>query len=87
LAFTPELAKDLLNWTRQHWGIENQLHYRRDVTLREDVTRMKQTHQAQVVATLNNFVIALASYLGFSNLASARRIFQAKVDALIFAGA
>jgi hypothetical protein len=45
---------------------------------------MKQTHQAQVVATLNNFVIALAAYLGFSNLASARRVFQAKFDALIF---
>jgi predicted transposase YbfD/YdcC len=87
LAFTPRLAKDLLHWTRQHWSIENRLHYRRDVTLREDATRMKQTHQAQVVATLNNFVIALMSYLGFSNLASARRIFQAKVDALIFTGA
>ncbi len=84
LPFTPELAKDLLNWTRQHWGIENKLHYRRDVTLREDATRMQQTHQAQVVATLNNFVIALVNYLGFTNLASARRFFQAKFDALIF---
>jgi predicted transposase YbfD/YdcC len=87
LAFAPELANDLLNWTRQHWGIENQLHYRRDVTLQEDATRMKQTHQAQVVATLNNFVIALANYLGFSNLASARRRFQAAFDALIFSNA
>lgn len=84
LAYTPSLAKQLLAWTRGHWGIENKLHYRRDVTLREDATRMKQTHQAQVVATLNNFVIALATYLGFSNLASARRVFQAKFDALIF---
>lgn len=82
--YTPMLAKNLLNWTRQHWGIENKLHYRRDVTLGEDATRMKHTHQAQVVATLNNFVVALATYLGFSNLASARRFFQAKFDALIF---
>lgn len=84
LPYTPSLAKQLLTWTRQHWGIENKLHYRRDVTLHEDATRMKQTHQAQVIATLNNFVIALANYLGFSNLASARRVFQAKFDALIF---
>lgn len=84
LAFTPQLAQQLLHWTRQHWGIENKLHYRRDVTLREDATRMKQTHQAQVVATLNNFVIALTTYLGFSNLAAARRFFQAKFDALLF---
>jgi len=87
LAFTPGLAKDLLNWTRQHWSIENKLHYRRDVTLLEDATRMQHTHQAQVVATLNNFVIALANYLGFTNLASARRFFQAKFDALIFSNA
>lgn len=84
LPFTPELAQQLLTWTRQHWAIENKLHYRRDVTLREDATRMKHSHQAQVVATLNNFVIALATYLGFSNLASARRFFQARFDALIF---
>jgi len=84
LRLTPHLAQQLLTWTRQHWGIENQLHYRRDVTLGEDATRMKHTHQAQVVATLNNFVIALATYLGFSNLAAARRFFQAKFDALIF---
>lgn len=84
LVYTPLLARQLLVWTREHWGIENKLHYRRDVTLREDATRMRQTHQAQVVATLNNFVVALAGYLGFSNLASARRVFQAKFDALIF---
>lgn len=84
LPFTPDLARQLLTWTRQHWAIENKLHYRRDVTLREDATRMKHTHQAQVVATLNNFVIALATYMGFSNLASARRFFQARFDALIF---
>jgi len=76
LSFTPTLAQQLLTWTRQHWAIENKLHYRRDVTLREDATRMKQKHQAQVVATLNNFVVALATYLGFSNLASARRFFR-----------
>ena len=84
LAHTPSLAKQLLTWTRQHWGIENKLHYRRDVTLGEDATRMQQTHQVQVVATLNNFVIALATHLGFTNLASARRFFQAKFDALVF---
>jgi predicted transposase YbfD/YdcC len=87
LAFTPELAEDLLNWTRQHWHIENRLHYRRDVTLREDATRMQQPHQARVVATLNNFVVALADYLGFAYLPSARRFFQAKLDALIFSSA
>lgn len=84
LLYTPQLAAQLLQWTRQHWGIENGLHYRRDVTLKEDATRMKDTHQAQVVATINNFIVAIASSLGLQNLASARRLFQAKIDALLF---
>src|SRR4051812_29445961 len=29
-------AKKLLELTRGHWGIENSLHYRRDVTMGED---------------------------------------------------
>ena len=82
--FSSEIAQQLLAWTRNHWGIENKLHYRRDVTLEEDDTRMKHTHQAQVLATLNNFVVALAKHLGFSNLAAARRSFQARFDQLIF---
>jgi len=84
LTFSPLLAKQLLGWTRQHWGIENKLHYRRDVTLREDATRMSHTHQAQSVATLNNFVVSIATYLGFSNLPSARRFLQAKFDSILF---
>ena len=84
LSFDTSIADCLLDYTRQHWGIENKLHYRRDVTLREDATRMSHVHQAQAVATLNNFVIAIATYLGFSNLPSARRFFQAKFDSLLF---
>lgn len=84
LAYAPGCAHKLLQWTRQHWGIENGLHYRRDVTLKEDATRMSHSHQAQVLATLNNLVVALAHYLGFTNLASARRFCQAKLDAALF---
>ena len=28
--------------SRQHWGIENKLHYTRDVTLREDASRIRK---------------------------------------------
>ncbi len=84
LEYHPGCAEQLLQWTRQHWGIENGLHYRRDVTLREDATRMSNTHQARALARLNNFVVALTSYLGFDNLAYARRFFQAKLDCALF---
>ncbi len=71
-------AKQLLEWTRNHWGIENGLHYRRDVTLDEDGTRMSNDYLAEAMAVLNNFIIGLMSKLGFRNLASARRKFDAK---------
>lgn len=80
----PGCADQLLTWTRQHWGIENGLHYRRDVTLKEDATRMSDTHQGRVLATLNNFVIALAQCWGIDNLANARRSFQAGLDRALF---
>lgn len=72
-------AEHLLAWTRHYWGIENGLHHRRDVTLREDATRFTQPAMAAAMATINNFIIGLAAKLGYSNLASARRIFDAKI--------
>jgi predicted transposase YbfD/YdcC len=76
-------ARQLLDYTRTYWGIENGLHYRRDKTLQEDATRMSNPNQAQVLATINNFVIGLVKAVGFNNLASARRHFDAHLDALL----
>lgn len=70
-------AEHLLTWTRDHWGIENGLHYRRDVTLSEDAIRMSNPRQAETMAVLNNFVIGLVRKLGLTNLASAQRTFEA----------
>ena len=70
-------ASRLLEWTQNHWGIENGLHYRRDVTLLEDATRISNVDQAQAMAVLNNFIVGLTNKLGFSNLASAQRVFDA----------
>jgi predicted transposase YbfD/YdcC len=68
-------AQRLLHLTRSFWSIENGLHYRRDVTLQEDATRMHHRNQAASMATLNNFVVGLLSMLGFTNFASAQRRF------------
>ncbi|MGH7927958.1 MAG: ISAs1 family transposase [Candidatus Binatia bacterium] len=73
-------AEQLLEWTRAYWGIENGLHYRRDKTLAEDATRISNRQQAQVLAVLNNFIVGLAAKLGFSNLAAARRHFDAQLN-------
>lgn len=80
LAYERGDAQQMLDWTRSYWGVENGLHYRRDKTLKEDATRMGDTNQAQVVAALNNFIVGLAAKMGFSNLASARRHFDAQFN-------
>ncbi len=73
-------ADQLLDLIRQHWRIENCLHYRRDVTLQEDGTRMSNKQQARAMAALNSFIIGLVSKLGFTNLAFAQRVFEAKLS-------
>jgi len=49
----------LLSMIRSYWGIENGLHYRRDVTLLEDHTRLTKQNAARVLACLNNLVLGL----------------------------
>jgi predicted transposase YbfD/YdcC len=71
---TPER---LLCFRRQHWGIETGLHYRRDVTFKEDATRMTIGNTGKVMASINNLVIALIHQAKFQNAAQARRWFAA----------
>lgn len=70
----------LLHIRRAHWGIETGLHYRRDVTLREDATRMTVGNTGKVMASLNNLVLALIRQAGFHNAAQARRWFAAHLS-------
>ena len=63
---------------RKQWGIENGLHYRRDVTFREDRTRLTQGQAGQAMAILNNLVVGLLAQHGYRNMASARRYFNAQ---------
>lgn len=75
---TPER---LLRLTRSYWGIENGLHYRRDVTLQEDRTRMTKGKTGQVMACLNNLILGLSiGKRKYRYLPSARRYFDAQPD-------
>jgi predicted transposase YbfD/YdcC len=77
---TPQQAgpERLLEVVRSEWGIENGLHYRRDVTFHEDHTRMTRKPMARAMAMINNLVISLLNRHGFSNHARARRVFDAR---------
>jgi len=70
----------LLNIRRTHWGIETGLHYRRDVTFKEDATRMTIGNTGKVMASINNLVLALIRQAKFHNAAQARRWFAAHLS-------
>lgn len=73
-------AADLLEMTRKHWQIENGLHYRRDVTFKEDACRQTSKKGGRVLATLNNLTIGILRKLGWENIAKARRYYNARID-------
>ena len=66
-------AKCLSGLVREHWGIENELHYVRDVTLGEDACRVRKGSAPQVLAAVRNAVIHLLAGLGTPNYAAAIR--------------
>jgi len=73
----------LLSFRREHWGIETGLHYKRDVTFKEDATRMTIGNTGKVMASINNLVIALIHQANFQNAAQARHWFAAHLSGVI----
>jgi predicted transposase YbfD/YdcC len=70
----------LLQIARAHWGIENGLHYRRDVTFGEDHSRVRLHRAPQVMAALNNLVLSLLAWLDYQNIPLARRHMEAHLE-------
>jgi predicted transposase YbfD/YdcC len=73
-------ARRLLRIGRAHWGIENGLHYRRDVTLHEDASQVRRGQAPQVLAALNNLVCSLVLRGGVRNLAEFQRSCARRLD-------
>ena len=63
LSRTQTSSVELLKYRRQHWFIETGLHYRRDVTYKEDATRRTKAAVGRIVATIHHLVIALIKEL------------------------
>ena len=63
----------LLALVRGHWGIENRLHWVRDVTFDEDRCQIRTGAAPQVMAALRNLVIGLFRLAGVRNIAAALR--------------
>lgn len=70
----------LLELVREHWQIENGLHYRRDRTFREDDSQLRMGHAPQVLALLNNTAWGLFARKSETNLPQAQRTFAYQFD-------
>jgi predicted transposase YbfD/YdcC len=57
--------EQLLALSRAHWGIENRLHYVRDVTCREDQGRAHAGATPQVLAAFRNTALTLIRRLNY----------------------
>jgi hypothetical protein len=60
-------------WLRQHWGIENSLHWVRDVTYDGDRSTTQFGNGAQIMASLRNTAINRHRLDGATNIAEACR--------------
>ncbi|MEO3936698.1 ISAs1 family transposase [Dermatophilaceae bacterium Soc4.6] len=63
----------LAAWVRGHWGIEDRLHWVRDVSFDEDRSQVRTGHTPRVMATLRNTAISLLRLTGWNNIAQALR--------------
>lgn len=70
----------LLSRTRDHWKIENRLHYVRDVTLKEDACRVRSGSAPQVLAALRNAVVHLLTDVPAQSRPEAIEILQIHPD-------
>jgi predicted transposase YbfD/YdcC len=78
----------LLTLWRGHWGIENRVHWVRDVTFDEDRCQVRSGAAPQVMAALRNITISLLRLAGKPNIAAALRRHAAHpAEALALVGA
>jgi len=89
-SLSPQQAnpRQLLTLWRGHWGIENRVHWVRDVTFDEDRCQVRSGAAPQVMAALRNLTISLLRLAGKPNIAAALRRHAAHpAEALALVGA
>ncbi len=63
----------LAGYVRGQWTIENKVHYVRDVTYREDASRVRTGSRPRIMATLRNLAIGLIRQAGYTKIAATIR--------------
>jgi hypothetical protein len=69
-----------LKINRAHGGIENRLHYVKDVSMGEDACRVRTKAAPQILAGVRNAVLGLFRRDGWNNIAEALRHHAVKIS-------
>ena len=74
---------DLLAAVRQHWTIENQVHWTRDVTWKEDASHVRTGSAPRMLASFRNMVLSWLDLKKKKGIASQLRILGWDRDAAL----
>ncbi len=75
-------ASTFADGIRQHWGIENRLHWVKDVVFGEDAAPFSNYNAATNWSTIRNIAINLARKGGYDSLTKAERFLAHDIDKL-----
>lgn len=75
-------AEEFAIGIRAHWGIENRLHWVKDVVLQEDGSRIQQAYAPANFSIIRTIVINLFRRNGYASLTSAMRLIAHDLDAI-----
>ena len=82
ISSSSETAQKIAKRIRGYWGVENKVHYVRDVTQGEDASRIRTTPVIQIFALARNFSLNLYRDNMFKNMAQAQRLCSFGLDTL-----
>ena len=68
---------------RDHWKIENSLHYVKDVTFKEDRLKIRTGNAPQNMSLLRTLVINIFRNNGFSNIVQATRLLSGNIPVML----
>lgn len=68
---------------RSHWAIENSLHWVKDVTLKEDASKIRTGNAPQNISTIKNMAINIYRKNKYQNIASAMRLMTNDIYGLL----
>lgn len=67
---------------RSHWAIENSLHWVKDVTLKEDASKIKMGNAPQNISTIKNIGLNIFKTNNYDNIAQAMRLVANNISTL-----